>query len=71
MSEGGPSVQPSDMRNLSDAELEVRTRDLEEELFMLQLRRSTSQLENPMKLRAVRRDLARCRTIHRERVKAG
>jgi len=64
-------VQPSEVRNLSDSELDVRTRDLEEELFMLQLRRSTSQLENPMKLRQVRRDLARCRTIHRERVKAG
>jgi large subunit ribosomal protein L29 len=48
----------------------VRTRDLEEELFLLQLRRATSQLENPMKVRAVRRDLARCRTIHRERAKA-
>jgi large subunit ribosomal protein L29 len=58
------------MRNLSDTELDVRTRELEEELFMLQLRRATSQLENPMKLRAVRRDLARCRTIHRERAKA-
>jgi large subunit ribosomal protein L29 len=63
-------VQPSEIRNLSDPELEVRTRELEEELFMLQLRRSTSQLENPMRLRAVRRDLARCRTIRRERVKA-
>jgi large subunit ribosomal protein L29 len=49
----------------------MRTRELEDELFMLQLRRATSQLENPMKLRVVRRDLARCRTIHRERVKAG
>ena len=62
---------PSEIRNLSDLELEARTRDLEEELFLLQLRRATSQLENPMKLRVVRRDLARCRTIHRERVKAG
>ncbi len=63
-------MQPSEIRNLSDGELETRTRELEEELFLLQLRRSTSQLENPMKVRAVRRDLARCRTIHRERVKA-
>ena len=64
-------MQPSEIRNLSEAELEVRTHDLEDELFMLQLKRATSQLENPMKLRVVRRDLARCRTIHRERVKAG
>ena len=64
-------MQPSEIRNLSEVELEVRTHDLEDELFMLQLKRATSQLENPMKLRVVRRDLARCRTIHRERVKAG
>ncbi len=64
-------MEPSEIRNLSDVELETRTRELEEELFLLQLRRSTSQLENPMKMRAVRRDLARCRTIQRERVKAG
>ena len=64
-------MQPSEIRNLSEAELEMRTRELEDELFMLQLRRATSQLENPMKLRVVRRDLARCRTIHHERVKAG
>jgi large subunit ribosomal protein L29 len=64
-------VRPSELRDLSAGELETRTRELEEELFLLQLRRSTSQLENPMKLRSVRRDLARCRTINRERVKAG
>jgi large subunit ribosomal protein L29 len=63
-------VQPSEIRNLSDLELEARTRELEEEVFMLQLKRATSQLENPMKMRAARRDLARCRTIRRERVKA-
>jgi len=62
-------VQPSEIRDLSDLELETRTRELEEELFMLQLKRATSQLENPMKMRAVRRDLARCRTIRHERVK--
>jgi len=62
-------VQPSAIRDLSDLELEARTRELEEELFMLQLKRATSQLENPMKMRAVRRDLARCRTIRHERVR--
>ena len=62
-------MQATEIRDLSDIELETRTRELEEELFLLQLRRATSQLENPMKLRAVRRDLARCRTIQRERVK--
>jgi len=63
-------VQPSEIRNMSDAELDARTRELEEELFMLRLKRATSQLENPMKVRSVRRDLARCLTIHAERTRA-
>jgi len=64
-------VRPDEMRDLSEVELETRMRELEEELFGLQLRRATSQLENPMRVRAVRRDLARCKTIQRQRVKAG
>ena len=63
-------MQPSEIRDLSDTELETRTRELEEELFLLGLRRATSQLENPMKVRTVRRDLARCLTIRRERARA-
>ena len=63
-------MRPSEIRDFSDAELDARTRELEDELFMLQLRRSTSQLENPMKLRSTRRDIARLRTVQRERTKA-
>ena len=63
-------MSPSEIRDLSDTELDTRLRETEEELFMLQLKRATSQLENPMKVRAVRRDLARLRTIQRERAKA-
>jgi large subunit ribosomal protein L29 len=62
-------VQASEARDLSDAELETRMRELEEELFGLQLKRATSQLENPMKMRHVRRDIARLQTIRRERRK--
>ena len=63
-------MRPDEIRNLSDAEIETRMRELEEELFGLRMKRATSQLENPMKVRAVRRDLARMRTVQRERVKA-
>ena len=63
-------MRPSEIRDLSDAELEARTREIEEEVFLLRLRRATSQLENPMKLRAARRDLARLLTVGRERAKA-
>ena len=63
-------MQASQIRDLSEVELETRMRELEEELFGLQLKRSTSQLENPMKMRIVRRDIARLKTIQRERQKA-
>ena len=64
-------MQASHARDLSDVELETRMRDLEEELFGLQLKRATSQLENPMRVHQVRRDVARLKTIQRERLKVG
>ena len=63
-------MQASQARDLSVVEIETRLRELEEELFGLQLKRTTSQLENPMKMRFVRRDIARLKTIQRERLKA-
>jgi large subunit ribosomal protein L29 len=62
-------VRASQVRDLSETELDARLRELEEELFGLQLKRATSQLENPMKMRAVRRDIARLKTVQRERAK--
>ena len=62
-------MQASQARDLSETELAARLRELEEELFGLQLRRATSQLENPMKMRQVRRDIARLKTVQRERSK--
>jgi len=60
-------VQASQLRDMSDVERDTRLRELEEELFGLQLKRATGQLENPMKMRAVRRDIARLKTVQRER----
>jgi large subunit ribosomal protein L29 len=59
------------VHDLSDAELDARLRELEEELFGLQLKRATSQLENPMKMRLVKRDIARVKTVQRQRLKVG
>lgn len=61
------AVKAEQLRELSDAELEKRARDLKEELFNLRFQNVTGQLENPMRLRQVRRDLARVKTIQRER----
>ena len=52
---------------MTDNELHARERDLTDELFHLRLRRATSQLANPMKVRETRRDLARVKTVLRQR----
>lgn len=64
-------MQAKQVRDLSEVELDARLRELEEELFGLQLKRATSQLENPMKMRIVKRDIARVKTVQRERLEVG
>jgi len=60
-------VKPQEVRELADAELATKARELNDELFHLRLRRATSQLANPMKARQVKRDLARVKTVLRQR----
>ena len=60
-------LKPEDARALSDEDLRKRVRDLEEERFRLKFRSATETLEQPLRLRTVRRDIARCLTILRER----
>jgi large subunit ribosomal protein L29 len=60
-------VKPQEVRELADAELATKARELNDELFHLRLRRATSQLANPMKVRQVKRDLARVKTVLRQR----
>ena len=62
-------MKAQDVRDLSDAELQARERELADELFHLRLRRATSQLPNPMKVRQTKRDLARVKTVLRQRTK--
>ena len=60
-------MKAHELRELSDAELRTREHELADELFHLRLRRATSQLPNPMKVRQTRRDLARAKTVLRHR----
>jgi large subunit ribosomal protein L29 len=60
-------VKPADLRVLSDEELAKRLDELQQELFNLRFQFTTRQLENYKRLEAVRRDIARVRTIMRER----
>ena len=55
------------LRDLSTAELEKKVVDLKEELFNLRFQMATGQLENPMKIKEIRIDIAKAKTILRER----
>jgi len=55
-------MKAKDVRDMAEGELQTRLGELTEELFRLRLRRGTSQLPNPMKVRETRRDLARVKT---------
>ena len=58
-----------EIRDLAVEDLQVRAKDLDDQLFRLLIQKSMGQLEAPTKLRTLRRDLARVKTILRERRK--
>jgi large subunit ribosomal protein L29 len=60
-------MNASDIRDLSTAEIETRITESREELFRLRFRSATQQIENPSLIKSLRRDVARMRTILRER----
>ncbi len=60
-------MKANELRDLSSPELEARLRELKEELFNLRFQKATGQLENPMRIRAVKKDYARIKTILCER----
>ena len=61
-------MRAREVRELSADEIAQKERELAEEIFRLRMRKSTGQLENPMRLRLLRRDLARIKTIQQERI---
>ena len=60
-------MRPSEIRKLNDSELNARLSDLKEELFNLRFQSATGQLDNPMRIRQVKKDIARVKTIATER----
>ena len=60
-------MKASEIRDLTLEELRQREEDISEELFNLRFQLATSQLENKMRVHQVRRDLARIKTIMREK----
>jgi large subunit ribosomal protein L29 len=56
-----------DIRELSEADIRARITELEEERFRLRFRGATQPLEDPLRLRVLRKDIARLNTVLRER----
>jgi large subunit ribosomal protein L29 len=59
-------MKASELRDRSPAELNRTLGDLEEQLFKLRFQKSTGQIENPTRIREVRKDIARVLTVMRE-----
>jgi large subunit ribosomal protein L29 len=62
-------MRARELRELSIDELSHKEKDLKEELFNLRFQRATGQLENLMRLTQVKRDIARVKTVLREKGK--
>ena len=65
-----PEPKPASMRDMSVDEIQARVAELREELFNLRFRNSMKQLDNPLKIRGGRREMARLLTILREKESA-
>ena len=60
-------MKANEIRKMSAAELEAKLVELKKDLFMLRMQHATNQLDNPMRLNAVKKDIARIKTIIREK----
>lgn len=59
-------MKSSEIRDLTGDEIHRKVNDLKEQLFNLRFQHGAGQLENPQKMKQVKHDIARCRTIARE-----
>jgi len=60
-------VKPAKVREWSNQELQTKEKELAEQLFKLRFQKAIGQLDNALKIRATRRDIARVQTIRKER----
>ena len=59
-------MKANEIRSMSVEELQTKLTDLKKDLFMLRMQHATNHLDNPTKISATRRDIARIKTIIRE-----
>ena len=62
-------MRPDEIREMGPDDIAIRVRELEEERFRLKFRSATEPLEEPLRLRSIRKDIARLKTILSEREK--
>ena len=60
-------MKTSEIREMSENELDTKLAGLKDELFNLRFQMATGQLDNPMKIREVKKSIAQIKTIQRER----
>ena len=60
-------MKAKELKNLSVEELDKKLNDLKKDLFMLRMQHATNQLDNPMQIALVKKDIARVKTIIREK----
>ena len=60
-------MKANEIRNLSTVELEAKLAELKKDLFFLRMQHATNQLDNPTKIALVKKDIARIKTILREK----
>ena len=59
-------MKANEIRKMSSAELEAKLVELKKDLFMLRMQHATNQLDNPLQIAAVKKDIARIKSIIRE-----
>ena len=59
-------MKANEIRKMSAAELDAKLAELKKNLFMLRMQHATNQLDNPLQIAVVKKDIARIKTIIRE-----
>ena len=59
-------MKASEIRKLSASELDEKLAELKDELFKLRFQQAVNQLDNPMRISAVKKDIARIKTVQRD-----
>ncbi len=60
-------MKANEVRKLSENELEEKLTDLKKDLFFLRMQHATNQLDNPLKITQVKKDIARVKTVIRQK----